>query len=81
MRILLALNSKFAIRNSKSLLAFGLRLHFQLDVCRDVLEQPDRNGKFADRLDVIVHMDLAFLDLEPLGFQLLRHVGIRDRPI
>jgi len=51
------------------LLPFRLGLNLQFDVSGDVFEKANRNGELANRLDVIVHMDLAPLDLESLGFK------------
>jgi hypothetical protein len=51
------------------LLPFGLGFNLQLDMSRDVFEQTDGNGELAERLDVILHVDLALLDLESLGFE------------
>jgi len=44
----------------------------------DVFKEPNRNGKFTQRLDVIVHMDLSFFDGETFLFQLFCNIGIRD---
>src|SRR5215471_4239957 len=77
-RILSAQIFKLAIRNSKCLLALDLRFNFQLDVCGDVFEETNWNRKLAERLDVIVHVDLALLDFEAFFRQFVGYIGIRD---
>ena len=42
--------------------------------------QPDRHAVDAERLDGLVQVDEALLDVEPLRGELLRDVGRGDRP-
>jgi len=57
-------------------LRFDFSFHFQLHMCHDVLEEPDRNIKFSERLDVIVHVNLALFDLITLLFEFIGNVGV-----
>jgi hypothetical protein len=51
-----------------------------LDLGPDVGVQPERHAVDAERLDRLVQVDLAPLDVVPLGLELLRDVGRGHRP-
>jgi len=53
-------------------------LHFQFDVRSDILEKPDRNIELAERLDVVVHVNLALFDLITLRFEQISDITVRD---
>src|SRR5262249_1743278 len=63
------------------LLLFGFRLNLYLDMRRDVLKEPNRDREFTKRLDVILHVNFALLDLKAFPFERLRNIGVRDRSI
>src|SRR5688572_9523641 len=53
--------------------------HPNLDLGAYVRVQPDWYAEDTEGLDRVVQVDLALLDLNPLGLELVRDIGGRDR--